>query len=318
VPPRSLAIVLNTGSGKTAGDGAEDDARTAIEGVLGPSGIPYAIVVPGEGEGIDAAAARAVRQAQTSGGAVVAAGGDGTINTVAQAVLGTDLPFGVLARGTFNYFARTHGLPLDTAEATRVLLDPAERPVQVGRVRGGRAGDERIFLVNASLGLYPTLLEDREAWKSRFGRNRFVALGAAFATLLQRHKRLDLRIAAEGGGTRRLRTTTLFVGNNRLQLEQLGVAEAPRVEQGELAVLAVKPVGSARMLWLAVVGAMGRLGEADDTIAFATGSLEVRVRAPSLKVATDGEVGRLATPFVFEVVERPLRLLVPKDASPSP
>ena len=317
MPPRSLTIVLNTGSGATAGGGAAADARSAIEGVLGGSGVPFELAVPGDGEDLSACAARAVRMAKASGGAVVAAGGDGTINTVAQAVLGSGLDFGVLARGTFNYFARTHGLPLDTAEATRVLLDPDVRDVQVGRLTGGR--EDRVFLVNASLGLYPTLLEDREAWKSRFGRNRFVALGAALSTLLQRHKRLDLAIATEAGGTRRLRTTTLFVGNNRLQLEQIGVAEAPRVEAGELAVLAVLPVGSLEMLGLAVRGALGRLGDADATVSFATTSLEValarRGAGRRVKVATDGEVCRLATPLRFEVARERLRLLVPKASA---
>lgn len=311
--PRSLTIVLNTGSGKTAGSDAAADARSAIEGVLGGSGVPFELVVPGDGEDLTAAAARAVRTAQASGGAVVAAGGDGTINTVAQAVLGSGLDFGVLARGTFNYFARSHGLPIDTAEATRVLLDADVREVQVGQVNG------KVFLVNASLGLYPTLLEDREAWKKRFGRNRFVALGAAFSTLLQRHKRLDLAIAAEGGTTRRLRTTTLFVGNNRLQLEQIGVAEAPKVEAGELAVVAVLPVGSLQMLGLAVRGAMGTLGDADATISFATAALEVttadRRAARRVKVATDGEVCRLEAPLVFEVAPERLRLLVPRAAA---
>jgi diacylglycerol kinase family enzyme len=319
VPPRSLTIVLNTGSGATAGGGAAEDARTAIEGVLGPSGVSFELVVPADGEDLSAAAARAVQRAGDGGGAVVAAGGDGTINTVAQAVLGTGVPFGVLARGTFNYFARSHGLPVDTAEACRVLLDPDVREVQVGRLTGGK--ESRVFLVNASLGLYPTLLEDREAWKDRFGRNRLVALGAALATLLQRHRRLDLRIATEGGGTREVRTTTLFVGNNRMQLEKIGVAEAPQVEAGELAVLAVLPVGSLEMLGLALRGALGRLGDAEATVSFATASLEVvqagRPRGRLVKVATDGEVCRLAMPLVFEVARERLSLLVPKGGAAS-
>ena len=317
MPPRSFSIVLNTGSGATAGGGAADDARSAIEGVLRPAGVPFELVVPAAGEDLTQTAARAVRSAAAAGRTVVAAGGDGTINTVAQAVLGSGLAFGVLPRGTFNYFGRAHGLPLDTAEATRLLLDADVRPVQVGRVRSG--SESRVFLVNASLGLYPTLLEDREAWKSRFGRNRVVALSAALSTLMQRHKRLDLAVARAGGETRRLRTTTLFVGNNRLQLEQIGVAEAPRVDAGELAVLAVRPVGSLEMLGLAIRGALGRLGDAEATVSFATPSLEVRSArgrpGRPIKVATDGEVCRFALPLVFEVAEERLPLLVPKASA---
>ena len=56
---------------------------------------------------------------------------------------------------------------------------PTPKPVQVAGV------NDRVFLVNASLGLYPDLLEDREAYKARFGRSRWVAFVAGCATLLR-------------------------------------------------------------------------------------------------------------------------------------
>ena len=65
---------------------------------------------------------------------VVAAGGDGTINAVAQAALGRDCTFGVLPKGTFNYFSRTHGIPADTGEGMKVVLQGSAQPVQVGLV----------------------------------------------------------------------------------------------------------------------------------------------------------------------------------------
>ena len=80
---------------------------------------------------------------------MVAACGDGTINTVAQAALGSGCAFGVLPQGAFNYFSRTHGIPSDTAAALKVLLAGHCQPAQLGSV-----GD-RAFLVNAILGLYP-------------------------------------------------------------------------------------------------------------------------------------------------------------------
>ena len=107
-------------------------------------------------------ARRAVEQAMAQGGAVVAAGGDGTINAVAQEAHDAGCPMGVLPQGTFNYFSRTHGIPTETTEAIRALMSSRVEPVQVGLV------NENVFLVNASLGLYPALLEDREQFKQRF------------------------------------------------------------------------------------------------------------------------------------------------------
>ena len=172
---------------------------------------------------------------------VVAAGGDGTLNAVAQAVLGSGCAYGVLPQGTFNYFSRTHGIPSDTAQAMQVLLHARAQPAQVGLVNG------RVFLVNASLGLYPKLLEDREGWKQQFGRSRLVAFGAGLATLLRGYRSLRLRIEVQGQA-RNVRTPTLFVGNNALQMEQLGFPLAKDIDGGALAAIMLRPVSRLSML----------------------------------------------------------------------
>ena len=69
----------------------------------------------------------------------MAVGGDGTINTVAQATLLAGLPFGIIPQGTFNYSSRTHGIPSDVREATTALLSARVKPIQVGEV------NDRIF-----------------------------------------------------------------------------------------------------------------------------------------------------------------------------
>src|SRR5690606_26728718 len=117
-------------------------------------------VGPGE---VVQACRRAARLAQEEGGVMVAAGGDGTINAAAQAALAHDCPLGLIAQGTFNLFARELGLPLEAAEATRALLRAQPEPVQVCLV------NEKVFLVNASVGLYPQLLADREKVKQKLG-----------------------------------------------------------------------------------------------------------------------------------------------------
>ena len=72
----------------------------------------------------------AADQAIATRTAVVAVGGDGTLNTVAQAAHAVGCAMGVVPQGTFNYFARTHGIPTDPAEAARLLLRwaPAASP----------------------------------------------------------------------------------------------------------------------------------------------------------------------------------------------
>lgn len=267
------------------------------------------------GPQIAAGAHRAVEQAMAQGGAVVAAGGDGTINTVAQVAHDAGCPMGVVPQSTFNYFSRTHGIPTDTAEAARSLVRSRVEPVQVGLV------NDHVFLVNASLGLYPELLEDREQFKARFGRNRLVAWAAGLMSLLREHRQLRLRIEG-GGAVRDVRTPTLFIGNNRLQLEQVGISQAPTLDHGCIAAVMLRPVGTWAMLVLLVRGALGTLGDADRVESFQFQRMTVTPRLPygrqRVKVAADGEVIWMRSPLEFGVSPKPLYLLKPvADGAPA-
>jgi diacylglycerol kinase family enzyme len=112
---------------------------------------------------------------------------------------------------------------------------------------------------------------------------------------------------------RELSTLTLFVGVNRLQLEQAGLDDAP-LAPGELTAIVLKPVSTARLLWLMVKGAAGELARDRGVETFNFSRLGVapaRTRTRRLKVATDGEVRWMAPPLQFRLGPRPLRLLVP-------
>lgn len=305
-----LFIVLNAGSGRQEVDAARD----TIARVLDAAGRRHEIEMVRRGADIPAAATRAAARARAEGGAVVAAGGDGTLNAVAQAAHAAGCPMGVVPQGTFNYFSRTHGIPLETEAATQALLAARPTPVQVGEVNG------RLFLVNASLGLYPELLEDREKFKSRFGRNRLIALVSALVTVLREHGQLRLRIEA-AGQVREVRTPTLFVGNNRLQLQQVGLPQARAIERGHVAGVMLEPVGTLALLRLLLRGALGSLGEDERVQSFAFARMTVspgrRLGARRYKVAADGELIWLRSPLTFGVCDEPLYLLkVPDAAAP--
>lgn len=303
-------VVLNG----AAGNQADEPVLQAIAAVLGAAGRPFELHRAARPERL-AETARSAVAAAGDGGQVVAVGGDGTLNTVAAAVLGQPVTLGIVPRGTFNYMARAHGIPLDPLEAARVLVHGEAVAVTVGQVNG------EPFLVNASVGLYPELLRDREAFKARHGRTRLVALGAALRTLLREHPRLDLEIQADGHAARTVRVSTLFIGNNALQLADLGLPEAQAVgdgppQTGALAALALRAFRPGELLWLALRGALGQLGEARDLSHFAFRSLSVQPRGRpwrrGVEVAMDGEVRRLQGPLRFAVDERPLWLVKPR------
>ncbi len=299
-----LFVVFNRASGA----GNRDEVGPAVEAACTAAGRRFELMPVAKPGELPDTAREAVKRAREVGGTVVAAGGDGTINCVAQQVLGSGCRFGVLPRGTFNYFARTHGIPPDLDGALRVLLTEDTVDVQAGLL------NDRVFLVNASVGLYPQLLEDREVWKSQFGRSRLVALGAGIKTLLRGHRSLRLTVELPDR-TWQVRTPTLFVGNNALQMEQVGLPEAQAIDAGQLAGVVLKPVGRWTLLALLARGAFGQLGEADQVQDFAFSRLTVKAGtfgSRRIKVATDGEVLRMALPLRFAVAPQPLKLVRPR------
>ncbi|MBA2675304.1 diacylglycerol kinase family protein, partial [Ramlibacter sp.] len=229
------------------------------------------------------------------------------VSAAAQAAHDAGCPLGVLPQGTFNFFGREHGLPQDVEQGVQVLLAGTPRPVRVGLV------NERLFLVNASMGLYPQLLEDRETFKQRMGRRRWVAMLAGMRTVLGWHGKLMLEVEQDGE-LRRIHTPTLVVGANTLQQERIGLPPQllAQVEEGSLAAMAVRPGGPWAKWRLMGRGVIGRLGQSEEVESFTFRSLNVQTpHARRVKVGIDGEVQWMVPPVRFSVAPRPLMVVLP-------
>ncbi len=304
-PASALLFVINAAAGALD----IDAKRAVIESALAARGRKGELLTCRPDE-LARVATEAAAAAVARGTAVIAVGGDGSLNTVAQAAHAAGCAMGVIPYGTFNYFARTHGLPTEPAAAAQLLLDARPLPVQVAAI------NDRVFLVNASLGVYPELLQDREAYKARFGRSRWVAFVAACATLLRAQRRLRLHIEM-GAKVREVQTLTLFVGNNRLQLQQFGAEPDDTLSgtpgDGSMAAVMLRPIGTLSMIGLLLHGAMGRLGEAAGVQSFEFQHMVVKPRlAPGRRdivVAFDGEVAVMRSPIDIRVLDKPLYLL---------
>ncbi|HEX5649273.1 MAG TPA: diacylglycerol kinase family protein [Steroidobacteraceae bacterium] len=304
---RRLFIVMNSASGHDDGD----EAIATVTRVLDEGGRSHELLLVDDAAQLDDTARRAVAAARNCGGVVVAAGGDGTLNAVARAVLGQGVPYGVIPQGTFNYFARAHDIPTETEQATQALLDAEPVDVPVGLVNG------KPFLVNASLGLYPEALDIREEQKQLHGRSRLVALWATLLTVLRGHHPMRIRLERDGRDVQ-ISTLTLFVGLNPLQLEQMGWTGAT-AEEGQLAAVVLRPVSTLRLLWLMLRGAVGRLPQAHGVDSFAFARLNVTPVSAAVrrvKVATDGETELMEPPLEFTLAPEPLPLLKRRPARP--
>jgi diacylglycerol kinase family enzyme len=303
-PETKLFLIVNASSGRQD----KGSIVETIERVLTEGGRAFEITLISDPSRLEETVAETIARASAERGAVIAAGGDGTINAVAQAVLGSGCAFGALPQGTFNYFGRWHGISLEIEAATRALVLARLQPVQVGFV------NDRIFLINASVGLYPQLLEDREAFKQKHGRSRFLALISGIGTIIRRkHRPLYITMEVDGA-VQTVPALTLFVGNNPLQMRQVGIPLDRALDSGRLAAIRLRPVGTLELLWLTLRGIVGKLGDEADVTAFSFKRMVVSphvVGGRRIKVAIDGEIMRLRTPLEFRVADEPLYALLP-------
>jgi len=236
---------------------------------------------------------------------VVGGGGDGTINAVASALVGTRTRLGILPVGTLNHFARDLKIPLELDAAVETIVTGWPKAVDVGEVNG------QIFLNNSSVGLYPAVIRLREGLQ-RAGQGKWLALLRASIAMLARFRVLELDIRSKSRPPLRCRTALLFVGNNKYDtnLSHLGTREA--LDEGHLWVMT--PTAASRWRLFATAVALAFIGEKlTDIISFEAHGIVVSSKQRRLKVAADGEVIQLQSPLKYRTRPKSLLVIVSKD-----
>jgi diacylglycerol kinase family enzyme len=295
---RRVEVILNA----AAGAGECEAARERLEQLFRENRLDARVTLARSGEEIVAAARRAAGDEETS--VVVAGGGDGTINAVASQLVGTEKILGVLPFGTLNHFAKDLGVPLDAEEAARTVVHGRTARVDVGEVNG------RIFLNNSSLGLYPTLVREREKLQERSGRGKWSAAFWAAITVLRRYPFVSVRLDADGRELRR-RTPFVFIGNNEYELDAFHVGTRARLDAGELCLHVTRDIGRFGLARLGLRALCGRLREDKDFDALRAREVWIETRHSRLRVATDGEVLIMRPPLHYRVLPGALRVCVP-------
>ena len=296
-------VIVNAGSG--AGNDAALLDRLAQ--LLAAAGVA-AEIVRAEGGALAGAVAAAVAKRPR---VVVAGGGDGTVSTVAAALVGSEIALGVLPLGTLNHFAKDLGIPLDLADAVAVLARGRIGRVDVGEVNG------RIFVNNSSLGLYPDIVRDRERQQKRLGRGKWPALLWASLAALRRYSFLTVSLQVDGKEALR-RTPFVFIGNNEYRMEGFAIGERAGLTDGRLSLYVAQRPGRWRLVLLALRALFGRLRQARDFDAMLATEIVIRNRRPQLRVATDGEVTAMAPPLNYRVRAASLLVMLPGESAAPP
>jgi diacylglycerol kinase family enzyme len=294
---RVVTVLLNPATGARN----TPDLPSRLAKFFAIAGVQARIVCLASG----AHAADAVRSAIASGAeAVVAGGGDGTVNSVASGLLGATTPLGVLPLGTLNHFAKDLGIPLDIEGAVRTIAARRVVHIDVGDVNG------RIFLNNSSIGIYPSIVVERDALREK-GYRKWIAFALASTRVVRRYRGVLVRLTA-GDATKTFRTPFLFVGNNEYQVDGIRLGGRTRLDRGLLFAYFTPRLHGRELPKLVALALVGRAKDTGALESFAAAAFDVETPwSGRLRVALDGEVTRQATPLHYQVKPGAMRVIVP-------
>ena len=241
-----VGVVVNPAAGVGRLSAAWPELARLLEARLGPIEV---LQTTRTGEGRDHAAAHVRNGADL----VIAAGGDGTANEVADGLLlaGGGPELGVISVGTGRDFVRTLGRHADLASAVDAIGSGRVRRIDAGRVTY-RADDGstgiRHFLNVASLGVSgPTV---RAVNRSKAGRAVHGKLAFYYHTVaeLLKYRPQQVRVRFDDGEVVDVRTALIVAANGRFFGSGMMIAPDAEIDDGQFDALVYRATGKLRMV----------------------------------------------------------------------
>lgn len=292
-----VTVLLNRGGGAVSAD-PKIDAK--VRDALRAGGLAVRVELVSGGE----CAARSRAIAERGDELLIVGGGDGTVSAAASALVGSDTRLGILPLGTLNHFARDLKIPPELDEAAQLIAHGAERRVDVGEM------NERIFINNSAIGLYPLMVLDRDLQRKRLGRSKRLAMIVASIHTLARfhHQRLTLSVNDQKA---QVDTPLLFVGNNDYRIDIGAPGRRQSLQGGELSVFVMRKKTRRGLIAASVRALLGRERPDDMVRIEDVQRLRVASERSSLAVSLDGEVVRIEPPLDYKIRKKALRVIAP-------
>lgn len=270
-----------------------------------------------QGDGIELAR----RGAESGRTFIIACGGDGTINEVANGILqsGKDAELGILPSGTGGDFRRTIKMPQETREAARSLQTGVTKTIDVGRVTFQNFQNEtvsRYFLNVSSFGL-SAAINEKVKEKDYFDWLPIGAIsGRAKYALSTLEKFLDtnyltVRVRIDDGEEKSLNSLNFCVCNSRYFGGGMKIAPNAKLTDGFLDVVNIGDIKTFKILLNAHTLYRGTHLGLEEVKSSLAKKIEVSpINNQEIHIETDGELpGKL--PAVFEVEPNKLKIRVP-------
>ncbi|BDA66679.1 putative lipid kinase [Rivularia sp. IAM M-261] len=301
---RSACLIFNP----VAGQGNPESELTQIRSILEPE-INLDIQLTTKEVGAGELATEAVKRGVE---AIIASGGDGTLSAAAEAVIGTNIKFGIISRGTANAFANALGIPDTIPGACEVILQGLTRTIDAANCNG------RPMVLLAGIGFEADAVEaaDREA-KNRLGVMAYILAGLKE---LRELESFDVEIETED---KIVKTTAsaVTVANAAPPTSVLAQGSGGIVvDDGLLDMTIVAPATKAAAIATAIhlfqSASSGNGAERDDVGYMRAKQFKITTNPPQ-KVVIDGEVME-AGPVEVKCLPKAIQIFVPSIDEPEP
>jgi YegS/Rv2252/BmrU family lipid kinase len=230
---------------------------------------------------------------------VIVGGGDGSISSSVDHVVGTDTIFAILPLGTANSFARTLGIPLDLPGAVDVIAHGRVRKIDLGMIDGD------YFANCATIGIAPQIAETvphgLKAWLGRPG----YLVWAAWQ--LVRFKSFSLTIG-EGDAAETIEAVEVRIANGPYH-GGVDLVDEARLDSGRIVVQVVTGATRRSLVWSWTLSVLRHAARERTTRDFSGEAIRIAT-VPPLPISIDGEL-LARTPVTARIARRAIRVAAP-------
>jgi diacylglycerol kinase (ATP) len=237
---------------------------------------------------------------------VIVCGGDGTINEVAQSLIGTETALAVWPCGTANVLAEELCLPRSTRALAQLIAEGNTRTISVGRARKPENGWERYFLLMAGIGLDATIVQGVD-----LNLKRMTGIGAYIASGIDYLARLPITPFSLNFNGQSHESTFAVIANAAHYAVWFRIAPEARMDDENLDICLFNARSRLAYLRYAFLSMRGKHTRRSGVIYQSAREAKANSNDAAL-VQLDGDVvGNL--PMHFEIVPHALRVIAPKE-----
>lgn len=245
---------------------------------------------------IDDGFEKEVKKYTREGYPIAVIGGDGTVSSVAGLLVNTSSVLIPLPGGTLNHFTKDLNVPQNIDEALGQINQLTPKEIDVVKV------NDKWFINNSSIGLYPQSLVEREELESKIGKWPAAIISSWKA--LVRFKTYSVNI-----DNQKFKTPFIFVGNNKYNLDEGIGIKRNVLNEGILTVFVAKTKSRFELFKIAVFSLIGKEKSLYNFEEFYPEELTIKAKSKKIKISHDGEVSEFKTPVKYKVHKKSLKVL---------